>query len=155
MKKLMWLEKGIINHNTMKWVWYLVGVVKLWTWFVVAPKISFEKLATMDYPPYLVQFPTVQQLHCPCKLWHFKSGEKLGSEPNGKFTFCTSQRHHVQARLSTNITPLMVTISYFQLGYHTFTTGLTSTLLIPMQGLYQCSVCGLHCKGESLYAKIQ
>ena len=57
MKKLMWLEKGIINHNTMKWVWYLVGVVKLWTWFVVAPKISFEKLATMDYPPYLVQFP--------------------------------------------------------------------------------------------------
>ena len=22
--------KGINNHNTMKWVWYLVGVVKLW-----------------------------------------------------------------------------------------------------------------------------
>ena len=46
MKNLMWLEKGI-NHNTMKWVWYLVGVVKLWVWFVVVPKIGFEKLATM------------------------------------------------------------------------------------------------------------
>ena len=35
------------GHNAMKWVWYLVGVVKLWVWFVVAPKIGFEKLATM------------------------------------------------------------------------------------------------------------
>ena len=43
MKNLMWLEKGINNHNTMKWVWYLVGVVKLWVWFVVVPKIGFEK----------------------------------------------------------------------------------------------------------------
>ena len=25
----------------------VVGVVKLWMWFVVAPKIGFEKLATM------------------------------------------------------------------------------------------------------------
>ena len=24
-----------------------MGVVKLWAWFVVAPKIGFEKLATM------------------------------------------------------------------------------------------------------------
>ena len=31
----------------MKWVWYLVGVVKFWVWFVVVPKIGFEKLATM------------------------------------------------------------------------------------------------------------
>ena len=46
MKNLMWLEKGINNHNTMKWVWYLVGVVMLWAWFVVVPKIGFEKLAT-------------------------------------------------------------------------------------------------------------
>ena len=35
------------GHNTMKRVWYLVGVVKLWVWFAVAPKIGFEKLATM------------------------------------------------------------------------------------------------------------
>ena len=47
MKNLMWLEKGINKHNTMKWVWYLVGVVKLWAWFVVVPKIGFKKLATM------------------------------------------------------------------------------------------------------------
>ena len=32
----------------MKWVWYLVGVVKLWVWFVVVPKIGFEKLATIS-----------------------------------------------------------------------------------------------------------
>ena len=41
------LEKGINKHNTIKWVWYLVGVVKLWAWFVIVPKIGFEKLATM------------------------------------------------------------------------------------------------------------
>ena len=48
MKNLMWLEKGTYNHITMKWVWYLVGVAKLWVWFVVVPKIGFEKLATMS-----------------------------------------------------------------------------------------------------------
>ena len=41
MKNLMWLEKGINNHNTTKWVWYLVGVVKLVAWFVVVPKFAY------------------------------------------------------------------------------------------------------------------
>ena len=40
-------RKEINNHKPMKWVWYLVGVVKLWAWFVVVPKIGFEKLETM------------------------------------------------------------------------------------------------------------
>ena len=35
------------GNKQPKWVWYLVGVVKLWAWFVVVPKICFEKLATM------------------------------------------------------------------------------------------------------------
>ena len=41
-------RKGNKQTYTMKWVWYLLGVVKLWAWFVVVPKIGFEKLVTMS-----------------------------------------------------------------------------------------------------------
>ena len=93
MKNLMWLEKGINNHNTMKQVWYLVGVVKLWAWLVVVPKIGFEKLATMLIQKMLCQhirFYNYSSHSSQCSLEQ-SCGEEAHADPRGVHALLTSR----------------------------------------------------------------